>query len=443
MSLTRFRSSLLVAGSLLALAPIACATSISSPGTTGGGGDDTTSATTSTSGTPPPPPAGGGGGGRPPPPPPGPCTSAADCAAFSDECNDGACINGVCGTLAKNENGACSDGKTCTQNDSCHDGVCVGGTQMPCTSSSPCMVATCDVATDQCVEVPGNDGASCVDNDPCTLSGVCQGGVCQPGQLTDCSFLDGVCSQGTCDPQLGCVAEPLNDGTPCDDGFFCTVNDVCGNAVCAGVPNTCAAPGDVCMVGTCDEVANTCVAVPGNNGGACNDGNPCTANETCSNGACVGGVPANNGMACDDGDGCTGGTTCSNGNCTNATSQILACVDNDSCCPNGCAIGADNDCAICHDIGYASCPTQATQFCSPDPISPTSAVQAKLACDTCYGFSCYLETADCAGQGYGPSPPGSYVCGDPYWGFEAGCSGDAGRVWSICGSFTTYGYWGN
>ena len=32
-------------------------------------------------------------------------------------------------------------------------------------------------------------------------------------------------------------------------------------------------------------------------------------------------------------------------------------------------------------------------------------------------------------------------CGDAYFGYVAGCSGAAGRIWSICSSYTTYGRW--
>jgi len=89
-----------------------------------------------------------------------------------------------------------------------------------------------------------------------------------------------------------------------------------------------------------------------------------------------------------------------------------------------------------------TCPSGATEFCVPPPLDPTSSAQAKIACETCYGVPCYEENADCAGPGWGPSPPGQYVCGDAYFGYTSGCSGDEGRTWSICGSFTSYGWWG-
>ena len=255
----------------------------------------------------------------------------------------GACINGVCGKLATNEAGACEDGIGCTENDSCKAGVCVGGSPKFCPSTSSCSIGSCDLMTDACIQVPGNDGASCSDDDACTLPGTCSAGTCQPGGPVDCSFLDGTCSEGYCDSGLGCKVKPKNDGTPCDDNLYCTVQDTCNAGVCSGIPNTCAAPGDVCMIGSCNEAMKTCVAVPGNNGSACNDSNECTTGETCNNGVCQGGVPTNNGVACDDHDGCTIGTTCANGTCKNPQSMVMQCVGGDQCCPAGCQ-GADGDC---------------------------------------------------------------------------------------------------
>jgi hypothetical protein len=332
MKLTRF--------GWLAMVPLglfACATGVKNVGGGGGGagGEDgadeaaTTSATTSattasTSGT---------GGG--------PCVSASDCDFIDDACNDGTCINGACEKTPANDFAACDDGKECTTNDSCESGVCSGSPKF-CPASDACHVGSCDVATDTCVEVAGNDGASCTDDDPCTLSGSCSGGACVPGAMTDCSFLDGPCSIGSCDPDIGCLATPKNDGASCDDGLYCTVLDQCESGICAGQPNNCAAPGDVCMVGVCNEATKTCVAAPGNDGAACDDGNDCTVNEACSSGVCAGGVPGNNGLACDDGDGCTSATTCSNGTCGSPGATITQCIDGDMCCPPGCA--NDDDC---------------------------------------------------------------------------------------------------
>jgi hypothetical protein len=99
----------------------------------------------------------------------------------------------------------------------------------------------------------------------------------------------------------------------------------------------------------------------------------------------------------------------------------------------------------CHSIvgkNGAVCASGKLEYCDPAaPILATSAAQAQAACQACYGATCYQENADCAGLGYGPKPQGQYVCGDAYFGYAAGCSGGAGRIWSICSSNTTYGTW--
>src|SRR4051812_2241606 len=104
----------------IAVSPSGCAQSITPSETGGQGGQE---------------PATGGSADAGPD---GSCTGAQDCAAFGDACNTGACVNGTCGKLAANENGACDDGKTCTQNDACQSGVCVGGDLKPCPAIDGC-----------------------------------------------------------------------------------------------------------------------------------------------------------------------------------------------------------------------------------------------------------------------------------------------------------------
>lgn len=415
----------------------ACATGVSIRGGEGGesgeGGDDTSGGYPSTGTGNPPSDAG--------PPVPDACTEASQCNGLTDACNAGACINGKCEKAPSNEYGSCDDGLFCTENDVCQNGACVGGTARFCPSLDSCHLGMCDEELKTCKNMAGNEGGACDDGDTCTYLGQCAGGACSKGPQIDCTAFDSQCTKGVCDPAVGCKAAPANEGGSCSDNLYCTINDKCSSGSCGGEPNTCAAPGDVCMIGACNESTDTCVAVPGNDGAGCNDGNDCTAGETCSNGACLGGQPANEGMLCDDEDGCTGGTTCANGLCQNPQSQIMQCLDNDQCCPDGCAV--DNDCQICHPIGFDKCPTGAIEWCTTDDIiDPMSPTQAKTACETCYGVECFLENADCAGLAYGPKPPGQYVNGDAYFGYESGCSGDDGRVWSIGSSFTTYGYWG-
>jgi hypothetical protein len=275
-----------------------------------------------------------------------PCQSPSDCAPLNGQCTQGACQNGLCIQLPANEFGACDDGLFCTENESCTGGVCGGGAPKVCPGADACHVGLCDEVAKSCTVTPGNDGAQCSDGDPCTLTATCSGGACLQQTQKDCSFLNDTCSVGVCDPKLGCVKKAQADGTACDDGLYCTVNDACKAGVCSGQPNTCAPPGDVCLIGTCDEGQKKCVAVPGNDGAKCASGNPCLSSETCSAGKCIGGVPANDGKACASPDACQLGTTCSKGVCGNPKSLVTQCLPNDGCCPANCDVpgSPDNDC---------------------------------------------------------------------------------------------------
>jgi hypothetical protein len=283
-----------------------CAQGVTSSTSASGGSTTTTDSSGGTGGT--------GGGTTTTTTVPGTCSTAADCTALDDACHKGACQNGKCITQPANDFAPCDDGNPCTDNDQCNAGSC-GGVSKTCGQASVCHIATCNPATGACEEMPGDDGAQCDDLDPCTEFGKCQNGVCQKGLPVDCSFLNDECTKGTCDPQNGCVSVPAFDGFACDDGLFCTLNTVCKDGMCGGGIATPCAPAGGCFVGMCDELNDQCISLPGNDGSACDDGSPCTASTTCSNGVCGGGVPANEGVACDDGVSCTSNTVCTAGVC--------------------------------------------------------------------------------------------------------------------------------
>jgi len=82
---------------------------------------------------------------------------------------------------------------------------------MTCTPLDQCHVAgVFDPNTLMCSNPTKPDGAACDDNQVCTTSDMCEGGVCK----------------GT----------PVADGTPCDDGRACTQNDHCQGGICLGMP---------------------------------------------------------------------------------------------------------------------------------------------------------------------------------------------------------------
>lgn len=306
------------AGCLL-LGGLGCAQSVSTT-------DDTTGTTTNTGGTGGLGGTGGTGGDGGATTTsitvPEDCTDNVECAGLSSTCSLGECLEGKCVATAVNNFGQCDDGNMCTQNDQCGQGKCTGAPKS-CGIAGTCMVSACNPSTGLCEEQPGDDGAQCDDDDPCTYFGTCQNGNCLKGKEVDCSFLTSQCTVGKCDPVEGCLAQPANEGGSCEDGLFCTQKDSCVDGVCTGGgPTQCAPPGG-CFIGTCDENANTCAAVPGNDGAMCDDGSPCTTGTTCAAGACLGGAPANDGMPCDDGTSCTAGEMCSAGVCGGGTGPVV------------------------------------------------------------------------------------------------------------------------
>jgi hypothetical protein len=280
----------------------------------------------------------GGAGGSTPTP----CLHQADCAALTNACNTANCVNNFCMQVPVTDGTPCDDGLFCTTDDSCTGGTC-GGIPMSCPTTNPCQNGTCDEATKSCTNAPGNDGAPCPTSDVCAPEGFCQNGTCGDGTPLDCSFLDQQCQVGTCNAQNGiCAVEPAGNGTACDDGLFCTENDVCTNGTCMGTPLACPPGPTPCLVGVCNELDEACETGPGNDGAACISPSVCLTDAVCSNGTCGGGTPANDGGTCTNGNACETVDTCQAGVCSGTA--ITQCINGDGCCPPGCTFADDTDC---------------------------------------------------------------------------------------------------
>jgi alpha-tubulin suppressor-like RCC1 family protein len=133
-------------------------------------------------------------------------------------------------------------------------------------------------------------GSACTSGSQCA-SGTCVDGVCcdtpcgggaAAGACTACNLPGFV---GTC--------RIRDSGSTCSDGNFCTVDDRCNAAgVCQpGAPKTCAQTGPCRGAGTCAPATGTCSSPSVPDGLACDDGNRCTAEDTCQAGTCLPGVP--------------------------------------------------------------------------------------------------------------------------------------------------------
>ncbi|MHC4838436.1 MAG: hypothetical protein ACYTF3_09685 [Planctomycetota bacterium] len=289
-----------------------------------------------------------------------------DCGAPEDVCSTRRCdpALGRCVDTAVSDGVGCDDRTTCTDGDRCVSGRCVG-VPRDCTDlDGACSLGVCTEETGECRAVPRSDGTPCAADDRCVPEGAtCQAGACV-GEGVDCGDLDGTCRVGRCDPETGgCAVEALTGGEACDDGDPCTTNDRCGADGCTGTPRDCAALDGPCTVGRCDPDAGGCVAESRPNGVVCDDGDACTTDDRCNEGACGGQPvrcePADDACtvvacnpesgqceadiagegACDDGDPCTVEDTCNGGRCLGAPRD---CADDDPCTVDGC--GPDGQC---------------------------------------------------------------------------------------------------
>ena len=157
---------------------------------------------------------------------------------------------------------------------------------------NPCTKESCEPQGESgelgvCVKVNA-DNSSCDDSDPCTTDDICSDAVCA-GVGIECD--DGnVCTSDSCDPDNGeCLFDggPLN-GEECNDEDACTTDDACTEGVCAGVGKECD-DNDLCTADSCDADSGECLHdAEGADGVECDDGNPCTGPDLCTEGQCAG-----------------------------------------------------------------------------------------------------------------------------------------------------------
>jgi len=147
---------------------------------------------------------------------------------------------------------------------------------------------------------------------------------------------DDVCiNPGTADAY--CENTAVTDGTTCDDGKFCSLNDVCTAGVCEGIAKDCS-DGIDCTNDSCDEDNDACLNT--SNDALCDDGQYCNGAETCNATlSCQAGTPVN----CDDGESCTANTC--NETLNSCENTWPACGLVDACCGPACGGATDPDCS--------------------------------------------------------------------------------------------------
>ena len=281
------------------------------------------------------------------------CQAGVCMAGTTSGCDDGnACTNDACDPVLGCQHAAnalsCSDGDPCTLSDLCSKGKCASGQKKVCDDGNTCTGDVCQGGT--CVSSPLS-GTACTDGNPCTVNDTCTLGSCLPGGPKAC-LGTGACTVGVCDGATGqCSVKTAGDGTSCSDGVACTLGDHCESGSCVGGAPTCLSESP-CLVGKCNVTSGKCDFLPSNDGGGCKDANPCTVQDKCKDGACLGGpaqacpdgqpctfaacdqvtggcVPKPDGLPCSDGSACTLKDHCVNGACL--FEAYVQCDDKNQC----------------------------------------------------------------------------------------------------------------
>ena len=411
----------------------------------------------------------------------GPC-KVVFCDAQSGECR------------AKNEldGTACDDSNKCTANDVCAAGACVGA-GVSCDDQNPCTDDGCTAATgcthtnntlacddgnacttgDQCAAGAcagtGSAGCSCAtdadcaaqeDGDKCNGTLVCTAGACtvDPSTVVACPAAQG-CAQYACEKQTGaCTPVTASDGTACEDGDACTTGETCTAGTCKGGSPVVCDDTNLCTADHCDPTVGCQYEYTAE---ACDDGNPCTTNDACKDGACTG--SATTACVCaadadctvyDDGNKCNGVLACVENKCVVKADSQVACepAPVDGCTlsycepetgkcvtpdlPDGKPCSDGDACTQVDVCKGGECEGSGPLTCADDNPCTDDACDPATGCAFAYNTAACDDNDPCtAGDAcdQGVCQPGQDTCGDTCvadWTLECGAS----DAWS-----TTYG----
>ncbi len=365
------------------------------------------------------------------------------CNEASDHCNnfpndalcpdDGVICNGDefcnaatgCDHTGVPDGTSCDDGLFCNVGETCTADACGGGGPRDCSDPFSCTDDTCNEALSQCE----ND----ISPGFCLINGICRGeGELNPAN--DCEACDTATSTTTW--------SNLADGSACDDGLFCNVNETCAAGTCGGGVARDCEEGIACTGDACNEATNQCDHTPNDalcpddgvicngaefcnaatgcdhagvpDGTVCNDGLFCNINETCTAGTCGGGEP----------NPCADGLSCTSDVCNEATT---AC-ENDLL-PNNCLISGTcrgegelnpaNDCEACASAASTSAWSNLpngttcddTLFCTVDEFCTAGACGGGGARNCEEGIACTGDTCN-EGTNQCDHTPNDALCPD-------------------------------
>jgi hypothetical protein len=222
-----------------------------------------------------------------------------------------------------------------------------------------------------CADPTTPTGARCDDGNICMIGEHCRSGQCSGGAPRNCSQFNGLCTAGICDLTVGCKQVTANEGQACDDGLFCTQPGTCTSGTCVAAPITCQpSPGPCLQNGICDEQLDRCIYLPKPTNAPCDDGNPCRTGDSCDNrGICQqGSTLASDGPIECDRNACTAGDSCSSGACVVGTtaSGATSCDDGNPCSTNDTCGGTAGTSCVAGGNATATTPCWNTSYCDVD-----------------------------------------------------------------------------
>ncbi len=253
----------------------------------------------------------------------------------------------------------------------------------------------CDPTVDQNDFSPRPNGSLCEDGDPCTINDVCIDGICTGGDEYVCD--DGnPCTLDGCDPATGCSHDPVDDC--CIHDMDCSDDDVCNGQETCVDGNCIAGESLVCDDNNICNGDETCDPSLG-----CQNGTPpadcCTSDEECNNicwtSTCVNGTCSTPEPAiCDDGDPCNGSEICdSETGCASGTP--MDCNDNNPCTDDFC----NSETGECSNNPIEECCTSSDECADGDACNGTEVCMDNQCIsgtppDCADGSPCTLDACD-------------------------------------------------
>ena len=213
-------------------------------------------------------------------------------------------------------------GQECAVAAACNSGVCAQG--VCCSSACDQACQACDLAGSEGTCSPVAPGEACDDGEYCTTEDVCENGKCVGGESPDCSDLDTPCGNGVCDEE----ADQCRVDVPADK---CALEGKCyddmephPDVACLLCQPTRSQDSWSTTEASC-YIADTCYESGGSLPGECLICHPESPFEAST---------AADGMPCDDdGDTCTS-DVCQEGVCVHTALEAGPCDDQDPCTKN-------------------------------------------------------------------------------------------------------------